>query len=59
MTNRLSLNLAEYNAADRWILPIPSTFIIDQSGVIRLAYVNPDFMKRLEPQEILNQLKGI
>ncbi|WP_433944648.1 peroxiredoxin-like family protein [Paenibacillus sp. SN-8-1] len=57
MTKRLSLSLAEYNATDRWILPVPSTFIIDQSGVIRLAYVNPDFMKRLEPQEILDQLK--
>jgi peroxiredoxin len=59
MTNKLKRNLAEYNATDRWILPIPSTFIIDKSGVIRSAYVNPDFMKRLEPQDILDQLKEL
>jgi peroxiredoxin len=59
MTNQFNLNLAEYNATNRWILPIPSTFMIDESGVIRSAYVNPDFMKRLEPQDILDQLKKL
>lgn len=55
--NRLGVNLTEYNAAESWVLPIPSTFIIDPAGVVRFAYVNPDFMQRLEPQEILNQLR--
>ncbi|MFC5702682.1 peroxiredoxin-like family protein [Cohnella faecalis] len=59
MTNKLKRNLADYNATDRWILPIPSTFIIDKSGIIRSAYVNPDFMQRLEPQDILDQLKKL
>ncbi|MWC29216.1 peroxiredoxin-like family protein [Paenibacillus sp. MMS18-CY102] len=57
MANKLKINLDEYNATDSWILPIPSTFIIDQSGVIRSANVNPDFMRRSEPQDIINQLK--
>jgi peroxiredoxin len=59
MTNQLKLNMAEYNATNPWILPIPSTYLIDESGVIRSAYVNPDFMKRLEPQDILDQLKKL
>lgn len=59
MTNKLNLNLAEYNASDRWTLPVPSTFIIDKTGIIRMAYVNPDFMERLEPQDILDQLKKL
>ncbi|QMV42036.1 peroxiredoxin-like family protein [Cohnella cholangitidis] len=59
MTNKLKINLAEYNAADRWILPVPSTFIIDKSGVIRSAYVNPDFMVRLEPLDIVDRLKKL
>lgn len=59
MTNQFKLNLMEYNAANRWILPVTSTFIIDESGVIRSAYVNPDFMQRLEPQDILDQLKKL
>ncbi|WP_276353125.1 peroxiredoxin-like family protein [Cohnella caldifontis] len=59
MAGKLRVNLAEYNAADRWILPIPSTFIIDASGIVRSAYVNPDFMKRMEPQDILDRLKSL
>lgn len=59
MTNQFKLNLMGYNAANRWILPVTSTFIIDESGVIRSAYVNPDFMQRLEPQDILDQLKKL
>nr|WP_263364564.1 redoxin domain-containing protein [Paenibacillus arenilitoris] len=59
MENRFGLNLAEYNATDRWILPIPSTFMIDESGVIRSAHVNPDFMQRPEPDQLLDHLKKL
>ncbi|OXS55333.1 alkyl hydroperoxide reductase [Cohnella sp. CIP 111063] len=59
MTNLFQLNLAEYNATDRWILPIPSTFMIDESGIIRSAYVNPDFMKRPDPEDILHELRKL
>ncbi|MGP0586394.1 peroxiredoxin-like family protein [Paenibacillus timonensis] len=59
MTNLFQMDLAEYNATDRWILPIPSTFMIDESGIIRSAYVNPDFMKRWEPEEILDELRKL
>lgn len=59
MTNLFKMNLAEYNATDRWILPIPSTFMIDESGMIRYAHVNPDFMKRLEPEDILDELRKL
>ncbi|TVX95971.1 peroxiredoxin-like family protein [Cohnella terricola] len=59
MTNLFKLNLTEYNATERWILPIPSTFMIDESGIIRSAYVNPDFMKRFDPEDILNELRKL
>ncbi|WP_127532869.1 peroxiredoxin-like family protein [Paenibacillus kobensis] len=59
MLNKFKIDLTDYNATDRWILPIPSTFIIDQSGVTRSAYVNPDFMQRQEPQDILERLKNL
>lgn len=59
MTNQFKLSLIEYNASGRWILPVPSAFIIDPARVIRSAYVNPDFMQRLEPQELLEQLRKL
>lgn len=55
----IGADLAEYNATDRWILPIPSTFMIDETGTIRSAYVNPDFMQRLDPEEILQELRKL
>lgn len=50
------INLAEYNAAANWKLPVPATFMIDEHAIIRSAYVNADFMKRMEPNEILAEL---
>ncbi|WP_068784174.1 peroxiredoxin-like family protein [Paenibacillus phocaensis] len=57
--NQFNLDLAEYNATNRWILPITSTFMIDESGIIRSAYVEPDFMKRPDPEDILEQLRRL
>lgn len=59
MTNQFKMSLAEYNATDRWILPVPSTFMIDETGIIRSAYVNPDFMQRPAPEDILDQLRKL
>ncbi|MCH1642232.1 AhpC/TSA family protein [Paenibacillus timonensis] len=57
--NKFSLDLAEYNATNRWILPITSTFMIDESGIVRSAYVEPDFMKRPDPEDILERLRRL
>lgn len=56
---KLGLDLTVFNKTDRWILPLTATFIIDKEGIIRHANVNPDFMKRMELQEIINQLKTL
>ncbi|SDM93179.1 peroxiredoxin-like family protein [Sediminibacillus halophilus] len=56
---QIGMDLTEYNATNRWILPIPSTFMIDESGIIRSAYVNPDFMQRLDPEIILRELRKL
>jgi peroxiredoxin len=53
------LNLAEYNSTSRWILPVPATFMIDESAIIRSVYVNPNFMQRMEPEDILFELKKL
>lgn len=53
------MDLMEYNATNRWVLPIPSTFMIDEFGTIRSVYVNPDFMQRLDPENILHELRKL
>lgn len=37
---------------DRWVLPLPATYIIDRNGLVMLSYVDADYTTRLEPTEI-------
>jgi peroxiredoxin len=37
---------------DRWVLPLPATYIIDRDGIVVLSYVDADYTTRLEPTEI-------
>ena len=48
-----------YQEHDMGELPVPATYIIDSASVVRYAYVNPDFRKRAEPEEILGVVRGI
>lgn len=55
----LKLDLAEYNGTERWVLPVTATYIIDKTGRIRHAYVDTDFMERMEPEDIVRRLKQL
>ena len=51
------IDIPGHNADDSFELPIPATYIIDQTGKIRYAHVDMDYTKRLEPEIIIEQLK--
>jgi peroxiredoxin len=58
---RVGANLPAFNGDDSWELPMAGTFLVDQSGMVRLAFVDPDFTRRLDPSVIiarLNELRG-
>jgi peroxiredoxin len=40
-------------------LPMPATFVLDKSGVIRLAFVKEDWSKRLDPDIVVDTLRGL
>lgn len=40
-------------------LPIPATYVLDRSGIIRLAFIEEDYTKRLDPQIILEALRNL
>ncbi len=50
-------NLPAYNGDESWELPMPGTFIVDRSRTVRLAFVDPDFTRRLEPSAIVARLQ--
>ncbi len=54
-------DLTKYNgekAGDR-DLPLSATYIIDQQGVIRWAFLNADYRQRAEPADIVTFLKKL
>jgi hypothetical protein len=55
----LGRDLAGFNETDRWILPIPGIYVLDRERVARFAHANPDFMTRMEPQDLITQLKKL
>lgn len=54
-----ALHLSSRNGTDSSELPVPATYVLDKNGVVRYAFVNPDYKKRANPDEVLQALKEI
>jgi peroxiredoxin len=55
----LGVDLSHIYGTDAWFLPIPATYVIGQDGIVALAHADPDFTRRLEPDEIFAALQGL
>ena len=51
------LDLEKANGS--WTLPMPARFVIDDTGVIRSADVDPDYTRRTEPAETIAALRAL
>lgn len=51
--------LETYNGVDTNELPIPATYVIGTDGLIKYAFIDPDYRKRAEPADILAVLKTL
>jgi peroxiredoxin len=49
-------HLDAFHGNDGWFLPVPATFVIGRDCRIRARFVDPDFRKRMEIDEILSAL---
>ncbi|WP_249152393.1 peroxiredoxin-like family protein [Bradyrhizobium liaoningense] len=47
------------HGSTEWMLPIPATFVVDQGGIVRGAFVEPDFTIRQEPSDILSKVRQL
>ncbi|GHO46709.1 peroxiredoxin-like family protein [Ktedonospora formicarum] len=56
---QVGMDLPVYNGDESWELPMPGTFVIDQSGIACLAFVDPNFTQRLEPSTIIAKLEKL
>lgn len=53
------VDLAERQGHAGWFLPVPATFVLDRRGIVRWAFLDVDFTRRAEPDDILAALTGL
>ena len=52
-------DLAARNGDPSWQLPVPSRFVIDRAGIVRLVQADPDYRYRPEPETTLDALAKV
>jgi peroxiredoxin len=50
-------DIPAYQGSNAWMVPIPATFVVAQDGVIRARFLDPDYRKRMEIEDLLEGLK--
>jgi peroxiredoxin len=53
----LGRNVAEYQGNESWMLPIPATFVVRTDGRIEERFLDPDYRKRMEIDDLLGALQ--
>ncbi|QKX58253.1 uncharacterized protein TRUGW13939_05374 [Talaromyces rugulosus] len=54
--DKLGHNLKERNGDDSFVVPVPATILVGKDGKVKNTYINADYTKRVEPQEVLKWL---
>jgi peroxiredoxin len=49
-------DISPFQGNEDWILPIPATFVIGQNGRVKARYIDPDYRKRMEIDDLLKAL---
>ncbi|MCG8411529.1 MAG: AhpC/TSA family protein [Bacteroidales bacterium] len=57
--NYVNLLLEKSEDLNRGVLPVPSVFIVDKSGLIEFEYINPDYKTRITAKLLLAVLNGL
>jgi peroxiredoxin len=52
-------DIAPFQGNESWMLPIPATFVVGRDGVVKARFVDPDYRKRMNLDELLAALKAV
>lgn len=52
------LDMPAFHGNDGWMLPIPATFVVGRDGIIKARFVDPDFRRRMEIEDLISALKS-
>lgn len=53
------IDLPKNTGHPEWALPMPARYVVDRTGIIRSAEVDPDYTVRPEPADTLARLRSI
>lgn len=53
------IDLITYNGTEKETLPLTATYIIGKDGKIKYSFIDLDYKKRMEPQQIIDELKKL
>ena len=51
--------ISSFHGNDSWVLPIPATFVVGRDGLVKARFVDPDFRKRMEIEDLLAAFKAV
>lgn len=55
----LGFDIAKYNGTEKTELPLSATYVVDKTGKIVYAFLDPDYKKRAEPSLLIDALKRL
>jgi peroxiredoxin len=58
MMSERSRDLPKYQGNDAWMLPIPATFVVGTDGRVKARFVDPDYRKRMDIDDMLAALRS-
>ena len=53
-----SRDLPRFQGNDAWMLPIPATFVVGRDGIVKARFVDPDYRKRMDIDDMLAALRS-
>lgn len=56
---QFGIDIPAYNGDESYELPIPATYVVNSDGIIELAFVDADYTKRMDPNEVIETLKNL
>jgi peroxiredoxin len=46
-----------YHGNDAWFLPFPATFVLDDDGIVRERFIDPEYRRRMAVEDLLEALR--
>lgn len=56
---QVDVDLEARNGDDSFEVPVPATLLVDGNGIVRNAYINPQFWVRAEPETVLGWIDAL